>query len=443
MDNMENLCRICLKECPKLKSVFHLEENIIITEIIAKILPMINFNNSQFSQKVCAECLVTLVSAYKLIETSNNTEKALSSMLEESIEIKVEPKKEWEQSDDTEVFLDDVDEIVDDDDDDDKLYEPEINLEPEIEIDETTPKKPKRPKAHICPICFKAFEKPSKLLRHSVVHDESRKPFACEVPNCHQRFVTEGSLIRHGIMHSDLVEKAEPTNPDKKHICVVCKKEFPNQESLASHFKIHKEESLEFPCTLCSKVFFKLNQLTRHSRTHPENKTHKCNICHKLFAQGSHLIDHLNRHKGVRPHVCTVCNKAFQQSSTLKDHMRTHSDEKPFLCSQCGKSFNNASNLRQHVKRHLDVKPFSCNLCPGRFSCKGKEYICPRMLPYKMLLFIASLDSHLQSHTGVKPHVCPICGSSFSKQCSLRKHHRTIHENLREHECDVCAMKVR
>ena len=369
MSAMKNVCRICLKECPNLKSVFNFEEEVMIKDLIAKILPMIDFNNSKFSQKVCADCLIILVSAFKLIETSNNTEKTLSLMFEE-LEIKLEPKKEWE-SEETEIFLEDVDEIVDDDIDD-KLFE-QMVIEPDVEIDETTPKKPKRPKPHVCPICFKAFEKPSKLLRHSVVHDESRKPFACEVLNCHQRFATEGSLIRHGIMHSDLVEQAEHINPDKKHICVVCKKEFPNQESLASHFKIHKEESLEFPCSLCSKVFFKLNQLTRHARTHPENKTHKCNICQKLFAQGSHLIDHLNRHKGVRPHVCNVCNKAFQQSSTLKDHMRTHSDDKPFLCSQCGKSFNNASNLRQHVKRHLDVKPFSCNLCPGRFSCKGKE----------------------------------------------------------------------
>lgn len=384
MDNMENVCRICLKECPKLKSVFYLEENVMITEIIANILPMISFDNSQFSQKVCAECLIILVSAYKLIETSNNSEKTLSLMFVESVDIKVEPKKEWEPSYEAEVFLDDVDEIVEDEEDDDDFIKDKL-FEPEIEIDETTPKKRIRPKAHICPVCFKAFEKPSKLLRHSVVHDESRKPFACEVPNCHQRFATEGSLIRHGIMHSDLVEQAAPTKIDKKHICVACKKEFPNQESLASHFKIHKEESLEFPCNLCTKVFFKLNQLTRHSRTHPENKTHKCNICQKLFAQGSHLIDHLNRHKGVRPHVCTVCNKAFQQSSTLKDHMRTHSDEKPFLCSQCGKSFNNASNLRQHVKRHLDIKPFSCNLCPGRFSCKGKELIHERSL--KNLLY--------------------------------------------------------
>lgn len=376
MSSMENVCRICLKECPNLKSVFYCEEKVLIKEMIAKILPMIDFKNSKFSQKVCADCLVILVSAYKLIETSNNSEKTLSLMFIDPDEIKLEPKKEWEESlDETEVYLDDVDEIydeIDDDDINDKLYE-QVIIEPEVEIDETTLKKPKRPKAHVCPICLKAFEKPSKLLRHSVVHDESRKPFACVVPNCHQRFATEGSLIRHGIMHSDLVEQAEHTILEKKHICVVCKKEFPNQESLASHFKIHKEESLEFPCSLCSKVFFKLNQLTRHSRTHPENKTHKCNICHKLFAQGSHLIDHLNRHKGVRPHVCNVCNKAFQQSSTLKDHMRTHSDEKPFLCSQCGKSFNNASNLRQHVKRHLDVKPFSCNLCPGRFSCKGKK----------------------------------------------------------------------
>lgn len=75
--------------------------------------------------------------------------------------------------------------------------------------------------------------------------------------------------------------------------------------------RVHKDvlNQLEFPCTLCDQVFKKLNDLTRHRRKHPENKSHQCTICSKMFSQGSHLIDHLNRHNNLRPHVCHICNK--------------------------------------------------------------------------------------------------------------------------------------
>lgn len=131
------------------------------------------------------------------------------------------------------------------------------------------------------------------------VHNNNKKPFECV--KCHQRFVTLASLLRHDVMHSDLVESTTTKlEEDRKHVCMICQREFQSQESVSSHLKTHKEEmgKIEFSCDLCPKKFKKISQLTRHSKTHVENKNYKCNICHKLYASGSHLIDHLNRHKG-------------------------------------------------------------------------------------------------------------------------------------------------
>lgn len=190
----------------------------------------------------------------------------------------------------------------------------------QIEFNAGLSTKKKKLRKHKCQLCDKLFEKPSKLVRHlnSSVHNIALKPFECL--ECHQRFATEQLLTRHGVLHSSLIT---PTVPVERHVCIVCSKEFPCHEAKASHLKSHKLEleQMEFQCVLCPKIFKKINDLTRHSKTHMENRQHKCNVCNKLFARGSYLIDHLNQHKGLRPHKCNICQKSFQHSYTLKNHM--------------------------------------------------------------------------------------------------------------------------
>lgn len=125
---------------------------------------------------------------------------------------------------------------------------------------------------------------------------------------------------RHAIIHSDLI--TPPLVPEK-FICIVCSQGFPTQETKTAHLKTHKQElkEMDFQCDLCPKIFKKLVDLTRHSKTHMENRQHKCNVCNKLFARGSSLIDHLNQHKGLRPHQCDICQKSFQHKNTLKNHL--------------------------------------------------------------------------------------------------------------------------
>ena len=142
-----------------------------------------------------------------------------------------------------------------------------------------TVKKTLAPKQHPCEMCNKIFTKPSKLLRHSQVHDIVKKPFECL--ECHQRFATEQLLNRHGILHSDLVTVDVKL---ESHICLICSKEFSSQEAVSSHLKSHKEElkNFTFACECCDKIFTKFNDLTKHSKTHDIHKSHQCNICQKV-----------------------------------------------------------------------------------------------------------------------------------------------------------------
>jgi hypothetical protein len=346
--SIDRHCRICLKESEELKHIIGYEFNSIpALEVIKKVCWKSQFHFHEnwpekwvegksfsdrfqgvFCFRICTECI-------EILRLAQNLNEMLPILNHELI------VKEEKIDDETKFKLEQEDyEILEDYQvnvkcDEEEIIEPEIDIndygdedEDESSDDKDSRKKKKdNGKKHQCPTCLKMFEKPSKLARHVKTHDVNKKPFACEVKGCFQRFLTDASLKRHAILHSGMTIKV---HEDKTFECVVCRKRFQVQEALASHMRTHKDvmDQLEFPCPLCNEVFKKLNDLTRHSRKHPENKSHKCLICSKMFSQGSHLIDHLNRHNNLRPHVCHICNKAFQQSSTLKDHLRTHTSEK-------------------------------------------------------------------------------------------------------------------
>ncbi|KAL9704565.1 hypothetical protein quinque_008083 [Culex quinquefasciatus] len=51
------------------------------------------------------------------------------------------------------------------------------------------------------------------------------------------------------------------------------------------------------------------------------------------------------------------------------------------------------------------------------------------------------LSEHMLTHTRAKDYTCEICGSRFSKEYSMIKHIRFIHEGQRPYECSVCGFK--
>ena len=297
----DSSCRICLKVSQELEPISEYEiEEVPVLEVMRKVLYSLGSNSLIFSQsfdaalpnQLCLDCISVLASVHALNEVCQASESHLKTLIKEELldfsgNIKVEDEFEA-----TEVEI---------------LFEQETEMIKEEDGTEDKRKKPAS-KRHQCPTCLKLFEKPSKLERHLKTHDVNKKPFACDELGCFQRFLTDASLKRHAILHSGMTLKVQE---EKTYECMVCLKEFHVQEALASHIRTHKDimDKMEFSCNLCDKVFKKLNELTRHRRRHPENKSHQCLICSKMFSQGSHLIDHLNRHNNLRPHVCEVCNK--------------------------------------------------------------------------------------------------------------------------------------
>ena len=75
-------------------------------------------------------------------------------------------------------------------------------------------------------------------------------------------------------------------------------------------------------CSYCSYTSPKRYLLSRHMKSHSEDRPHKCSICQRGFKSMASLQNHINTHTGVRPHKCKSCDSAFTTSGELVRHIR-------------------------------------------------------------------------------------------------------------------------
>lgn len=177
----------------------------------------------------------------------------------------------------------------------------------------------------------------------------------------------------------------------------------------------------QLACTHCDYTSPKKYLLSRHMKSHCDDRPHKCGLCHRGFKTMSSLQNHINTHAGVRPHKCKLCESAFTTSGELIRHVRyKHTFEKPHKCTECEYASVELSKLKRHMRSHTGERPYACSYC---------NYASPDT--YK-------LKRHLRIHTGEKPYECDVCHAKFTQSNSL-KAHKLIHSgNKPVFKCVLC-----
>ncbi|XP_028966758.1 transcriptional repressor CTCF [Galendromus occidentalis] len=234
------------------------------------------------------------------------------------------------------------------------------------------------------------------------------------------------------------------------HMCSFCNYTSPKRYLLSRHMKSHSEDR-PHKCSVCERGFKTLASLQNHVNTHTGTRPHQCKECDASFTTSGELVRHVRyKHTHEKPHRCTECDYASVELSKLKRHMRCHTGERPYQCPHCTYASPDTYKLQRHLRIHTGEKPYECDICHARFtqsnSLRAHKLIhtgqkpvfqcelCPATCGRK-----TDLRIHVQKlHTSDRPLKCKRCGKSFPDRYTYRVHAKS-HEGEKCFKCDLCS----
>lgn len=313
---------------------------------------------------------------------------------------------------------------------------------------------PRKSKPYICDYCRKKFFKKSSFEQHIKVHVVSSYSIKCSY--CSEKFLTQPAMMSH--------RKAVHTTSDGTYNCDTCnKKYFRHREYLRhctskSHMKRlngdennaknAKKSSAKYTCFICNINFSNSDSYKRHCGSYhvdenefctriykqvtPMTET-KCKICSKELSspndlQIHYVMDHDNsvsfKIMTKKPISCH-CGKILPRNH-YKAHMVNFHPEST-VCGVCGEDFYSIKSFRYH--RDYGHLPFMhCDICGYKKQSKAR------------------LRKHMKYHDDFYrfQFSCAICGQGYSSTYYLKKHIRSVHENVKREKtypCDLCGKK--
>ena len=146
-------------------------------------------------------------------------------------------------------------------------------------------------------------------------------------------------------------------------------------EKTKMKFKTTQQATSSYTCNYCNYTTPKRYLLSRHMKSHSEDRPHKCSVCERGFKTLASLQNHVNTHTGTKPHRCKYCDASFTTSGELVRHVRyRHTHEKPHKCPDCDYMSVELSKLKRHMRCHSGERPYQCPHCtyasPDTFKLK-------------------------------------------------------------------------
>nr|CAI5857394.1 unnamed protein product [Callosobruchus analis] len=231
--------------------------------------------------------------------------------------------------------------------------------------------------------------------------------------------------------------------------CRECSKIFRSRRHLYSHGKaVHVPEI--HSCDVCGKTFKLLSILKNHKTyAHTDARNYKCDMCDSKFKTKSTLKVHEKRvHLKKMEKFCQHCGEGFILDCELREHQRIKHDKILYSCSDCDKKFVSKSGLWLHLENHRDSQ-YTCSFCTKIFKfrrqlrrhvCKqkdSKKYVCDRC--GKELTSKKAMKNHINMHKyGAMKYICDRCSKVLTSKKAL-KDHVNAHDGIKPYKCDVCS----
>ena len=242
--------------------------------------------------------------------------------------------------------------------------------------------------------------------------------------------------------------------------CGVCKIPFPDINDLVDHVESqHSSRSKMFHCRDCN------GEYTAHSETplinhlierhHLEHLKFCCLVCSKIFYNLQSLIDHHKSHQGrFEPHICLICGFYAKSFEDLKEHKIFHlsieKSDNQLLCDKIFEKFisreepsteNNAVEV-QEKNNDGSVK----EECADRFIIDWSfgQYHCPPcaltfQTPFD--LFVHQRLKHPKTETYKRNFGCSLCTDKkdYSNMFTFVNHAMNKHLENAKFTCIACS----
>lgn len=300
-------------------------------------------------------------------------------------------------------------------------------------------------------------EKSSSVVQHYIgLKIEPKNAFLCQY--CDMAFTTQMNCDEHESRH-------DAANP---FICNFCPFRTENRQVLIHHIKESHDKARPFVCSLCNKGFCRRSDLKKHTIVHTGVRPFSCAVCSKSFSRNTNLTKHMRIHSGIKPHVCQQCPRSFTTFADLIRHQRAHSEIKPHKCTKCQSSFTRKDKLQKHYLSHLRKESkstineklcFRTNQQYGRTEANPKtnlQFITDNVQPAATTTIsdlsgncsIVSQDqiqtmkevqpenTRFKLKSNVKVHFCNICSRTFRRLREFQRHQALHLDSL--YKCNQC-----
>ncbi|XP_049542212.1 zinc finger protein 77-like isoform X1 [Anopheles darlingi] len=162
-----------------------------------------------------------------------------------------------------------------------------------------------------CPHCPVQMANATNLLRH--VHTVHEKVVIKSCEPCGKGFITYDSYKSHLRTYHNI---------GAQYQCEICLKMFKHPSSRRGHIqRKHRAPEWKYECQICQKKFKDSTSLKHHGRAHSTNAPYACSHCPKRFKSPFAKKTHEITHSGI-DFPCTLCTKVYRYKSQLSMHYR-------------------------------------------------------------------------------------------------------------------------
>ncbi|XP_004526943.1 zinc finger protein 420-like [Ceratitis capitata] len=307
-------------------------------------------------------------------------------------------------------------------------------------------------KCYTCSQCDKIFRCPMALKKHMYKHDGKELPFPCNI--CGKRFVINSALKDHLMRHAGIKNYVCPYcgvgkttrqewnthinthTQEKRFNCPQCSYASHNKQNLRMHVKIVHEKIKDYACQYCGKTFGKSNACKMHEMTHTGEKRCECKVCGKRFLYAKALTKHLKTHEKRVLRAIEV----YRKRQIENGFMPSDAPDIPIPELQSSESHSQEAHQKvaEEILKVCAESTAAIPKNPRRVERVDISELAGTAVNPIPSVAVPSWSPQINFMMKEGPYICPDCGQGFNGQGNLKRHHRIVHEGVKDFACRFC-----